>query len=155
MAGELATPTDRRIVLGLLAQPFLAFGLGAAIAAFRISTDSGRFAQPLDAVIGVGMAVAIAAAILCVVALPVIFWLRERGQVTFGRALLTGFVLGNVPTVLIIVSAVATGNWRGTGIADVAGPSGLSSFVGIACAGLFWFIACRPERLRVKRPDRA
>jgi hypothetical protein len=139
------TPSDRRIVIGLVVQPLLAFGLGAAIAAVRVSTTdavpmSGSVAH---AMISSGLVLAIATVAGCVVALPVIIWLRGRGQVTFGRAALVGTVLGNIPIALLYLLARAAGDARALSSPWVSWlePVFLASFIGFTCAGAFWFMA--------------
>jgi hypothetical protein len=142
----MVVPSDRRIVLGLIVQPFLAFGLGVANGVLMQSGISHVVRSDLMPYFLVrGILHAIAATVACVVALPMILWLRERGRVTFGRALLAGVVLANVPWGLAYIG-VRPGADAGVTVASVAGALALGSFFGLTGAGLFWFIACRePE----------
>jgi hypothetical protein len=68
--------------------------------------------------------------------------------VTLGRALITGVVLGNLPVVLIGIAARAAHDEKAMAAPLVSWVPGLAmaSVLGLAGAGLFWFIACRPGR---------
>ena len=101
----LALSEEKRILLGLLVQPFLAAAL--TFASYPLLDRSGRAIyggidpDPLRSALGLAIYVSTAAFFVTVLAaFPAAVWVLKRHELTFVGALLWGLFLGNIPSVL-------------------------------------------------------
>jgi hypothetical protein len=87
-------------------------------------------------------------------ALPVFYWLRNRGPVTFLRILVAGVALGNLPFAIFAAAMIpfALGHWAMGTLSEhlvpvsalLAGslfPIAIGSGMGLVSAVVFWFTA--------------
>jgi len=124
---------EMRVLVGLVLQPFVAY-----------AAASVWFPGP----VAMGAAVA-AVFVVILAALPAIAWLSRRGPITLGKALVSGAVLGNLPSVVILLLAALTGNLRlpesgsGLGVLGMLRTAAFGAFVGTTCAFVFWLIVRR------------
>ena len=97
------------MALALVVQPFvtalLGFGLSPVVDYTGRVIHGGRPADPLDGAIAFGLGTGIAGLLVMVFgACPTLLWLLRRGPVTRRHALISGTVLGNVPSVVTVVA---------------------------------------------------
>ena len=114
----------------------------------------GRPADPLDAAISFAIGVAVVGTLVTVfAATPALLWLQTRGPVTRRQVLACGALLGNLPSVLFVLSPAASRANAGsmTSLDQLTyGPLGairalvFGTFMGLASATVFWWIASRP-----------
>ena len=155
MTPPLAVGSEPRVHLALVVQPFLATVLAAVL--FPLVNATGRplyGGRPVDMLdsagafaLGVGI---VAAGIMLFGACPLLLWLLRRGPVMRRHAIVSGLVLGNVPTALAIVERALSGAGTtviGGGLLDaVYGPAGavraivFGSVMGITLALVFYRI---------------
>lgn len=156
-AGTLSPFGELRVLLGLAVQPFVTALLAFAI--FPVVEYTGRLlyggspSDSVDAAISFAAGVGIVGLVLTIFgALPSLAWLLKRGPVTRRQALISGALLGNVPGV-IIVGALAFRRVSQSAIPGLSeltyGPAGavraiaIGSFLGVASASVFWWLAGR------------
>jgi hypothetical protein len=129
----MTAKAEMRVLVGLVVQPFVAF-----------AAASVAFPGP----VALGAAVA-AVFVVIVGALPAIAWLSRRGPITLGKALISGALLGNLPIVVILLVAALTDNLRvpesgsAIGVLRMSRSVPFGTFVGMACAFVFWLIVRR------------
>ena len=135
----LSPSENRRIVLGLLVQPFVAAGL--AFLAFPLVERSGRTIHggtPVDftdAALALAAGTSIVAVFMSLPAALAAVWVLRRHPLTLTRALLFGVMLGNVPTVLgTMLSGI------GYGLVGLIRAVLFASVLGLGGAAAFWFI---------------
>jgi hypothetical protein len=127
------SPSDEmRLFLGCLAQPFLAAVLTFLTFPLIDYSHGGRTSEPLEMAAGLALAVALAAAVIALCALPVAVWMVKRTTVGLEHALLFGAGFGNLPAVVGLLAGTLS-------VRAVA----LGTFLGISGAALFWVIAIR------------
>jgi hypothetical protein len=80
-------------------------------------------------------------------ALPLFVWLRSRGPITATKTLVSGALLGNLPTVFVLVlvtlRALVGPPRVGNTLDDPFWPIRVTVFgtaIGVTCAGVFWRI---------------
>ena len=109
----------------------------------------------MDAAVSVAAGVGIAALLVTILgALPLFGFLGRRGVVNRAQVLVSGALLGNVPSVVILALTIASG-WRQGAPLNLTtlaySPIGLlraivyGSFLGMASACAFWLLA--PKRV--------
>ena len=69
--------------------------------------SEGAPIDSIDAAASLGLGVGIIAVVMTICAAPLVAWLASRGPLSFGRVLLLGAVLGNVPFAVIVLAIVA------------------------------------------------
>jgi hypothetical protein len=153
---------ETRVIAALAVQPFvtgfLAFSTFPIIDYTGGALYGGRSADLLDAAISFAIGAAFAGFLITWLgAAPAFVWLRRRGPITRTKVFLSGAILGNVPAVLIVLSLAASRSSRGQ-IPDLDalmhGPAGairaiaFGSFIGVASAAVFWWVAGRHITVR-------
>jgi hypothetical protein len=146
-----------RLLVAFTAQP-----LAAALIAFAIFPiiewtsrwlDGGRLVDPFGAALSVAAGAGVVAVfVVPLAALPAFAWLMRRGPITRRRVLVSGAMLGNAPIAAIVgldaIHAVWSGDTQGLArvTRDALGivrASAFASFVGLACAFVFWLMIRR------------
>lgn len=155
---ELSAAGEQRVLLGLAVQPVVSGLLGAALFPLVELTgrflDGGRSADTLDGAIAFGLGAGIVGVLVTAFgAFPILMWRLKRGPIGRTDVLVAGVLLGNIPGAIVGAILAARAVWRFGGTAGVDGlayaPLGMiraivfGSFVGVACAGVFWLIAGR------------
>ena len=150
-AGEL------RVLLGLAVQPFvtalLAFSTFPVIDYTGRALYIGRPSDPFDAAMSFAVGVGLVGLIVTIFgALPSLLWLLKRGPVSRRQVLISGAVLGNIPSALIVLGLAASRLSDGA-MPELSqltyGPAGairaiaFGSFIGMASAAIFWWLAGR------------
>lgn len=94
-----------------------------------------------DAAIAIAITASLLAAIIVVLfARPTFLWWRRRHRITFLSTVLWGGFFGNVPTLFVtILAGISRSGSSRLLAAAVIAP--LGTFVGFACAAIFWLIA--------------
>jgi hypothetical protein len=144
---------EMRVFLGFLVQPLVAALFG--FVTFPIVEVTGRplyggFTPDVgEAALAFGLGAGIVGLFVAVfAALPLFVWLRRRGPITLTKTLVSGALLGNALTVVVVVLAVL----GRSGINAQSPTYGLlggirvvvfGTATGVACAALFWWIAGR------------
>jgi hypothetical protein len=110
----LAVSSEPRVLLALALQPLLAALLAAALVPLVDITGrplyGGRPMDMVDAAVAFALGISIvAAAITLFGECPVLLWLLRRGPVRRRHALVSGLILGNVPTALVTAERVLKG----------------------------------------------
>src|SRR5687767_610169 len=129
----LSPAEEMRIFLGLLVQPFVAAGLGF-VAYPLVDLHGGRAADSTDAAVALAAGSGLAAFFLSFLAALVAVWVIRRHPLTLPRALVSGVLLGNVPTVLGVLAGGVDG-WAGF-VRVVL----FASFLGLGGAAAFWVV---------------
>jgi hypothetical protein len=145
-------------MVGLAVQPvvaaLLAFSTFSIVTLTGRSLYGGRPADPLDAAMSFAIGVAVVGTLVTVfAATPALLWLQTRGPVTRRQVLACGALLGNLPSVLFVLSLAA--NRANAGALTsldplIYGPLGairalvFGTFMGLVSATVFWWIAHRP-----------
>jgi hypothetical protein len=155
------TDADFRMAFAFLVQPvvtgLLAFALFPLVELSHRALHGGRAIDVMSSAVAFGGAAAIAGAFVTYFcAVPLGYWLRQRGAITRRLTLLIGAILGNVPLVVIAVLAML---FQGEGpplprpemgssvpgfvgvVVEVVRPVLLGSCVGLVSAAVFWSIA--------------
>ena len=136
----LSVSEEMRIFLGLLVQPFVAAGL--TFITFPLMERSGRaiygggkISNVTQAAVADALAVSIAAFFVTLfAAFPAAVWVLKRYPLTLWRALLSGVLLGNIPSVL---GTILLG---GYGLAGLLRVVLFASFLGLGGATALWAI---------------
>jgi hypothetical protein len=133
-----ALSEEKRILLGLLVQPFLAAALTFASYPLLDRSDraihGGIDPDPLRSAIGLAIYVSTAAFFMTVLAaFPAAVWVLKRYELTFGRALLWGPPSGQHPE-------RAGHDGHGSGLSGLVRVVLFGSFLGMAGAAAFWGI---------------
>ncbi len=136
----LSVSEELRIFLGLLVQPFVTAGL--AFVTYPLMERSGRAiygggsgGNLTQAAIAEAFSVSIAAFFVTIAAaFPAAVWVLKRYPLTPWRALLSGVLLGNIPSVL---GTILLGSY---GLAGFVRVVIFASFLGIGGATAFWTI---------------
>ena len=155
--------TERRVLLGFMAQPFVTALLGTAYLPLLALTDPRlrRSSSPpgLELALisgaligGVGLLITVFAAA------PMFYWLRGRGPVTWRHAVSSALLFANLlPTLLLGLSLF---HGRDPRLSDFDFSAGavrvivLSSCIGTVSASIFWWIATGDLRMSLN-PDSA
>ena len=145
----LTAGEEMRLCLGFVVLPFVvgvvAF-VGFPILAF--GRDFGFDPDPTRTAISVAggtFMFALGFTLVCVV--PAAIWILKRRAVTFGRALLFGLALGNLPVAIAgLASAVQRLFLAASSPANLwaaIGTVGFASLLGLTGAAVFWAISIR------------
>lgn len=169
-ADTLTLAQERRVVAGLVAQPFVAFGVGFALFPLvefvNRTLNRGRSGDMMDAAFAFAAGAAVVAFFVTIfAAAPTAVWSLRRGRVTFNQALGTGALLGNLPLAVILLlqalaSSMSTPPPSSGGAAGLLLPLGglvtmaLAAAFGMAGAAVFWLIVAR-ERVGANEGDDA
>jgi hypothetical protein len=149
---------EMRVFVAFLVQPLVAALCG--FLAFPIVEVTGRplyggYATDVgEAALAFGLGTGLVGLFVALLAaLPLFVWLRRRGPITLKKTLISGALLGNVLTVVVVVLAVL----GRPGINAQSPTYGLfggiravvfGTAVGMTCAAVFWWIAGRHLRAR-------
>lgn len=142
---ELSAAAERRVQHGLAVQPLVAALAGFVV--FRVM----YYAAPLQTALVIAVFIGIAGIVITVcLAYPAFLWLLRRGRVSSTSTIVSGVILGNVPSA-IAIGATALGRLRQAGtipdpselVAAGARASLVGSVAGAASAAVFWWIAGR------------
>jgi hypothetical protein len=145
----LTAAEEMRLCLGFIVQPFVA-GV-VAFVAFPLLI-LGRAGDGIDdpgrAAISVGLGTFMfATGVTLVVVAPTAIWVVKRQVLTFKRALLFGFAIGNLPVVIGGVIAalqrILLSSSRPAEPWGAVGPAVLGSLIGVTGAAVFWAISIR------------
>jgi hypothetical protein len=155
---RLSSKDELRLFAGLAVQPCVAGTL--AFISFPLVDYTGRPlyggfpADPVDAAISFSFGVTIVAFVVIVCgALPTVLFLLKRGSLTLKQVLVGGAALGNAPFILTVAVIVASQLVRGTlspdighfwyGVRGATRAVGISSYIGLGSAAVFWVVAGR------------
>ena len=146
-----------RVLVGIAVQPVVAAML--AFSTFSIVAFTGRLlyggrpADPVDSAISFAFGVGIVGLLVTVfAATPMLLWLQTRGPVTRRQVLACGAILGNLPSVLIVLSLAPSRANAGAltnldqltyGLLGAIRALAFGTFMGVASATVFWWIARR------------
>src|SRR5262245_44574959 len=149
--------TEMRVILGFAVQPLV-----CALVAFMSfpileytgrSLYGGRPADALDSAIAVAIGTGLVGFFVTIVAaVPSYLWVRSRGLLSRGVVLWCGVILGNLPSLLIVVLLAINRAQQGQaanfdaltyGVAGAIRAIAFGSFIGAAGAAVFWWIAGR------------
>jgi hypothetical protein len=162
-------PTPRtpvRLLAGFAVAPLCAVFL--ALVTYDVLWRTGMLsgAAPIDSIDGaasLAMGVGIIAVVMTGCAVPVVAWLARRGPVSFGKVMLLGAALGNVPFAIIVLGIVAahpfsevlSGDigrfWYGLPGAVQRMAIGLAS--GMGSASLLWIVGIRGTAVQKGKPS--
>jgi hypothetical protein len=143
----LTSSEQRRLLAGLIVQPFVSTGLALFGFPVFLLDRNGRTlaggvpANPTEAALSVALGTGLVALCVTVVGvLPTALWLSRRRQLSLGETLLVGLGFGNLPYVLLAIAAGGT-----YGIAGLVRGVAFSSLLGVAGAAAFWAIVFRRQ----------
>ena len=148
-AGQ-SRPSERRILLGFAVQPFVTALLGSVFLPILALTDPRlqRSSAPvIELALASGALVGVAGLLITIcAAAPVFHWLRARGAVTWWHAAVSALLFANLPTSLLVGLIFVSGKQDSRLVAAdsamiVVRVVLLSSGIGVASAGIFWWIA--------------
>jgi hypothetical protein len=153
---------ERRILLGFMAQPFVAALLGFTLLPFLALTDPrlrGQSSASLEVGLMSGVLVGLVALVITVfAAVPVFYRLRGRGTVTWRHAVISALLFANTPTMLFFGLILFNGGDPRLSALDSAIIAVrvilLSSCIGAVSASVFWWIATGDLRASLS-PDTA
>ena len=155
-ANSLALRTSLRLFAGFAVAPPAAVLL--ALATYNLLWHLGLLSggAPIDSIYAatpLGIGVGVIAVVMTFAAVPPIAWLASRGPVSFGKVILLGAALGNLPFALIVLGVVAAHPFREILSGDIGrfwyGVSGAAQRVaiglasGMGAASLFWIVGIR------------
>jgi len=150
---SILTPAqEMRLLVAFAAQPaaaaLIAFAIFPIIEWTSRWLDGGRLGSPFGAALSVALGAGfVALFVVPLAALPAFAWLMRRGPITRRRVLVSGAVLGNAPIAAIVGLDAIHALWSGDRVPrDVLGmirASAFVSFVGLACAFVFWLMIRR------------
>ncbi|HEY2906257.1 MAG TPA: hypothetical protein VGJ29_10195 [Vicinamibacterales bacterium] len=159
--------TAVRLLAGFAVAPLAAVIL--ALVAYDALCYTGTLSggapiNSIDAALAIGVGVGIIAVGMAACAVPLIMWLASRGPVSFGRVLLLGAALGNVPFAIIVLGIVAAHPfsevWSGDigrfwyGFPGAVQRVALGLISGMGSASLFWIVGIR-DRAGHEETDRS
>ena len=147
-----------RVFVGFLVQPIVAAAYG--FLAFPIVDATGRMLEgghtpePTQAAVAFGLGTGLVAVFVMVFGgLPLFMWLRRRGPITMTKTLVSGALLGNLPTLVIIVWAALRTTLFDIPPRTPSTPHGtlqglirltlFGTSVGLTCSAVIWWIAGR------------
>jgi hypothetical protein len=153
---------ERRILLGFVAQPFVAALLGSTLFPFLALTDPrlrGASFSSLEVGFLSGVLVGLVGLVITVfAAAPVFYWLRGRGPVTWRHALISALLFANTPPTLLLGLSLFHGADPRLSALDSAMIAVrvilLSSCIGAVSASVFWWITAGDLRTSLS-PDTA
>jgi len=156
-ARPLSRVDELRVLAGFAVQPFVAALV--AFITFQLTEFTGRLLygqrsfDPLDSAtafaIGVGI---VAIGVTVFGALPVLTWKLKHGPLTRRQVFVSGALLGNLPSALIVCGLVIDQLRRDAspdlgaltyGLPGLIRVITFGSFIGITSAAVFWWLAGR------------
>ena len=152
---KLSATAERKVALGLAAQPLVAALVGFVV--LRVVNSA-----PIQTAFVIAVFIGIAGVVITIgLAYPAFRWLLGRGHVSLTQTIVSGAILGNVPSA-VVVGGLVLGGLRETGtmptlgelVAFVDFASLLGSIAGATAAAVFWWIAVRHIDMERRACDR-
>jgi hypothetical protein len=166
---EAHRPSSRtgvRLLAGFAVAPLAAVFL--ALVTYDVLWYTGMLSggapiNSIDAASSLGMGVGIIAVAMTICAVPLVAWLASRGPVSFGKVMLLGAALGNVPFAMIVLGIVAAHPFSEVLSGDIGrfwyGLPGVVQRVaiglasGMGSASLFWIVGIRGTAVQRGEPS--